>query len=612
MDNPYKSIGNTAAAVVSLLAIGTLCWWQRTPGPINAPRPQDEAEIMTAVLERHYAMGRTNVGFFRSVFNGRTQTNVTEYTFVNSVEFSNGASSPTNHYFLGDTNTACYYDFPPSGAYTVTMYRTSGTLSQGTLHSGGSIIADTSATGYLLSGGPDCADILWYSDGLGTEFLPYQEGVLDDPAVWGSYDYTYSTTNLSVTNIVKLYDADTNTIGFFPKAPAAFPQGVRTAFVNGGFTSTNYHGLRPYYDEGAYQMGGFVDWWAYGSVNLYLPPMDQYSADKSSDPLKFAAPWCDAGWNTFTGWIVPENAFMDSGDLTWFGSVIHSHVFTAPLEMWLGWGEDVIYWTRDDFANQIAPRALYVWTNYVTLPASALTTTTNYQYEVVTNRVVGDVTNTITNILHTTTSYVNTASVNTFIQPTSMRFAFERDAKYDMWSTNVYRDMGRALSLLQWIRDLAQPRTNTVYDITYTNGVLASSSSATYYSVADPYLVTSLTIDSGVTNSRAYGVTVNYAFANNMPFGVGHVLFQPLAIYSTNCPSAWSTGPAKIDAVPTNTIRSSGWWPEDPGAFETIIDDFARTNNGSTNMFFSMQIPYDCYHVQFTALTNYLDHAPAR
>jgi hypothetical protein len=46
-----------------LLAVGTLCWWQRTAGPLNAPRPQDEAELMTACLERHYAMGRTTTNF---------------------------------------------------------------------------------------------------------------------------------------------------------------------------------------------------------------------------------------------------------------------------------------------------------------------------------------------------------------------------------------------------------------------------------------------------------------------------------------------------------------------------------------------------------------------
>jgi len=63
MPYTYKSIGNTTAAVISLLAVGTLCWWQRTPGPINAPRPQDEAEIMTACLERHYAMKRTDTKF---------------------------------------------------------------------------------------------------------------------------------------------------------------------------------------------------------------------------------------------------------------------------------------------------------------------------------------------------------------------------------------------------------------------------------------------------------------------------------------------------------------------------------------------------------------------
>ena len=103
MANQYKTIGNTTVAVVSLLAVGTVLWWQRAATPINAPRPQDEAEIMTAILERHYAMNRTDVGFFKQVWNGRIQTNITDYTFVSLIVFTNGASSPTNHYFLGNT-----------------------------------------------------------------------------------------------------------------------------------------------------------------------------------------------------------------------------------------------------------------------------------------------------------------------------------------------------------------------------------------------------------------------------------------------------------------------------------------------------------------------------
>ena len=52
----YKTIGSTTAAVASLLALGTALWWQRTPAPVEIPRPQDEAEIMHATLERLYGM----------------------------------------------------------------------------------------------------------------------------------------------------------------------------------------------------------------------------------------------------------------------------------------------------------------------------------------------------------------------------------------------------------------------------------------------------------------------------------------------------------------------------------------------------------------------------
>ena len=49
---------------MSLLAVaGGLLWWQRPGTPVDIPRPQDEAAIMHAILERHYAMGRTNTKF---------------------------------------------------------------------------------------------------------------------------------------------------------------------------------------------------------------------------------------------------------------------------------------------------------------------------------------------------------------------------------------------------------------------------------------------------------------------------------------------------------------------------------------------------------------------
>ena len=54
----YKTVGTSGAVVATLLAFGASLWYQRTPGPINAPRPQYEAAIMHATLERAYGIGR--------------------------------------------------------------------------------------------------------------------------------------------------------------------------------------------------------------------------------------------------------------------------------------------------------------------------------------------------------------------------------------------------------------------------------------------------------------------------------------------------------------------------------------------------------------------------
>lgn len=99
MANTYKTIGNTAAAVASLFAVGTLLWWQQSPTPIiDAPRPQDEAEIMTAILERSYAMGRTSTEFVRAI---------PEQTYT--VATSNGTRLVTNSPAVSLTNTIGFF-----------------------------------------------------------------------------------------------------------------------------------------------------------------------------------------------------------------------------------------------------------------------------------------------------------------------------------------------------------------------------------------------------------------------------------------------------------------------------------------------------------------------
>jgi hypothetical protein len=186
-----------------------------------------------------------------------------------------------------------------------------------------------------------------------------------------------------------------------------------------------------------------------------------------------------------------------------------------------------------------------------------------------------------------------------------------------MWSTNVYRDMGRALSLLQWIRDYAQPRTNVYWHYSYTNGVVSSYNSTTSFAVVNPYVQKYYYTSSGFTNVRVRGVTVLYDFVNSSAFTNEDILFQTVAYGASNGTSyAALTDPPSISGpIAPGSTGSAGWWPDDPDSFRSEIESLATEPDAGVHgweTIWSRSIPYDCYHVIFSALTKYLDQAPAR
>ena len=524
MANTYKSIGNTAAAVVSLLAIGTLCWWQRPVTPINAPRPQDEAEIMTAVLERHYAMGRTN-----------TYYGTERLAYISTVLTTLVSTVVTN---IGGTNTTLYVTNP--------------------------------ATVYITN----------------------------SPAL-----------------------ILTNTIGFFPNAPFRLASGLRAAFI-GKNTAQSFSGWRnnPAINLQKWRISAVV-------ATAWTPRQQAFSVEEPN-----------VDNNRMVGWIVPDDTYMDSGDLSWFGNSLHTNIFSAPLNYWTGtsWG---------NYADTYFSRPQFVWTNYVTKSTATWTTLTNYTASYVTNRVIGVVTNTVTNTFRSTTNYIVTTEMNTYVkkgqqtgEAVAMMLAYERDSatmircddfrfglafalsKYrqPFFSTNTYRDMGRALSLLQWIRDYRQPTTYVSWTVRYTNGLQTELSSTTGFAVVSPsvsdyfYIRTAPPV---TTNSWAFGTTVLYDFTNTLPFAVDKVTFTPTGFLTNGVtPVSWGSGPGQIASVAPGASGSGGWWPCDPNAMRDYLIAWASANDGNQGPgpVLSMTIPYDCYHVQFSALTNYMDHAPAR
>ena len=111
MSSNYKSIGNTAAAVLTVLATaGGLLWWQRASTAHPVPHPQDEAEIMTAILERTTAIGRPMQ--FTTTY-GANVSQVLSNQVVGSVT-NTITLYITNSPAHTDTNTIGYY---PNAAY---------------------------------------------------------------------------------------------------------------------------------------------------------------------------------------------------------------------------------------------------------------------------------------------------------------------------------------------------------------------------------------------------------------------------------------------------------------------------------------------------------------
>jgi hypothetical protein len=151
----------------------------------------------------------------------------------------------------------------------------------------------------------------------------------------------------------------------------------------------------------------------------------------------------------------------------------------------------------------------------------------------------------------------------------------------------------------------------------YTNNVLASYNSTTQFSVANPYInKVWFQFKDGRTRAQVSGVTVLYDFVNNTPFPVDTVLFQPLSSVSDGTSYDSLTSPTTIDGpIASGTTGTTGWFPDDPASFSGEIQSIAAAMDGGHyewTTIWTRYIPYDCYHVQFTALTNYLDHAPAR
>jgi hypothetical protein len=226
----YKSIGTTAAKVVSALAVaGGVLWWSRTPAPVDIPRPQDEAEIMHAILERHYAMGRTNTAFTKA-YAANVSLVMTSGVPADAFAVTSSLTTNwggTNYYIVRGETLYCAWTngtrlvMPFLGGYGTAV------LTNVIASENGDDLSANYA-GWLFSSYGEFTT--WYIAPAYTVANVYT-GITYDVPDGG----VITLTRIPRTDLLYLTNSpahtDTNTIGFFPNASYRYPQSIRDALA---------------------------------------------------------------------------------------------------------------------------------------------------------------------------------------------------------------------------------------------------------------------------------------------------------------------------------------------------------------------------------------------
>ena len=397
----YKYIGNTAAKVVSILALGTTLYWARTPSDPPIPQPPDEAELMTGILERHFARNNdTNYSFVASIPANISTRIVGIRTNIDSVvpstykldsTLSSGTNAVLYSWNKGMSNIfphnveippdtwvsigeyLAFYVSPPNQAYAYIFYDVAGDHA-----------VYWQYTGTTLATAPATIQPSGYRISTGGPFYPYGSyvGALTiSPGDGRITNFSYTTIYTNITNSAAM--SLTNTIGFFPNATFQYPDTIRSALVPcaGSFGTAN--ACKWVMPSNTFMTSGSFDGYFSSAPTNYLnfPRTSYYSGDT----------------NWWTNWVTaPNGTFLTS---TTFATTVTSGNMYTNIWFSYNWYD-------------------YGWHTNVYWP-------TNYNSVIFTNHTTVDV-------------------------AAGKLFAFERDKKALDWSTNAYSDMGRALSLMQW------------------------------------------------------------------------------------------------------------------------------------------------------------------
>jgi hypothetical protein len=583
----YKQIGNLAAKVITALAVagGGALWFARNATP-DSPRNLDEADIMTAILERHAAMGRTNVFFGKAYAENTSWRTVTNAPSV----MATGKTQNATQTYVQEQGSGrkciwsktAHLPWDEEGIHIYDEVSTNDFIVQ---------IVGTNFVGKLKFS--SVTNRLWLGAGTNIpQVLVPNSGGLGNLCLTSAPPGTLAGVRAIFTNSAA--HTDTNTVGMAPSAIYGLPFALRSAFLNSAFNG----------------------WFA--TPRNFLVPSYTWGPPR----ISFNSPGTPNEYSGNTGWIIPDDEYMTTGGTNWFGSTPMTNVWVGPASWFVDSTNNQDYSYTLKWATSALPRAEFVWTNYIAKPLASYS-----------------INGSNSTLARNTWAFTN--KYPTFHEISGMAFPFERDTQKPIrvdpffnvvfgttaaddkpqknWTTNAYHDMARAATMMQWVREYRTQNEGISMHIRFTNTL----SSAVFKSYEAETNATIAAASGGLEDlgSQENGrIRINirickYIFTNNLPFTVDNLNWYPDA-HSTgdNWQVAWGIEPPHWPtAIAPGGGAVTDWWPlTEADMYAFILSTFTGWTNGMPGFAFSTTLPCHFFHVQFESLTNYINHAPAR
>jgi hypothetical protein len=391
----------------------------------------------------------------------------------------------------------------------------------------------------------------------------------------------------------------TNTIGFFPNATFKYPQSIRDALTDGAGAYGTANARKWLLPSSNYWQSGERDvTWTGGMLTNYLTTetiwwtnLVTLSTKTELSTIYSNIVNSNIVIGVATGYIATSTLEDDdyyfvkddlgAVDVKWLKGTVFPPIDGDPELRFIIWNDpDYGLWVGEESSPVHrwvgSSGAWYGQSDEVATGTVEVTINAYSEYG------SGDITieyGVFTNYATTRQSIIvtNQSAYNAWLSKT---FAFERDSKPYMWSTNAYNDMARALSMMQWqsneARYTATRRQATIkiyssYEEVVNNTSFEQDPPGCYAGWVDPY--STIRAYCVAYSARIIDISTNdTALTPRMVVTIGEITPASMGQYTSDRLGEWSS----------KTISYSGesdW----PNFSQTITIDFVSGNVRTTN-----------------------------